>query len=114
MNYSKGMKKKLALLCAMMHDPQVLILDEPTNGLDPYATRTLIEIVKEKVAEGKTVFYSTHLLDQAEKLCHRVGIVFKGRLAAAGTLEELRTRLSKGGSLEEIFFAVTGGGEPAA
>jgi ABC-2 type transport system ATP-binding protein len=111
MNYSKGMKKKLALLCAILHDPAVLILDEPTNGLDPYATRTLIEIVKEKAAQGKTVFYSTHLLDQAEKLCHRVGIVTKGRLVASGTLEELRTRLSKGGSLEEIFFAVTGGGE---
>jgi ABC-2 type transport system ATP-binding protein len=108
-----AMKKKLALLCAMMHDPAVLILDEPTNGLDPYATRTLIEIVKEKVAQGKTIFYSTHLLDQAEKLCHRVGIVYKGRLAAAGTLEELRVRLSRGGSLEEIFFAVTGGGENA-
>ena len=113
MNYSKGMKKKLALLCAMMHDPTLLILDEPTNGLDPYATRTLIEIVKEKAAQGKTVFYSTHLLDQAEKLCHRVGIVTKGRLVASGTLEELRARLSKGGSLEEIFFAVTGGGEGA-
>jgi ABC-2 type transport system ATP-binding protein len=113
MNYSKGMKKKLALLCAMMHDPALLILDEPTNGLDPYATRTLIEIVKEKVAQGKTVFYSTHLLDQAEKLCHRVGIVYKGRLVASGTLEELRAKLSKGGSLEEIFFAVTGGGETA-
>src|SRR6185503_15602471 len=112
-NYSKGMKKKLALLCAMMHDPALLILDEPTNGLDPYATRTLIEIVKEKVAQGKTVFYSTHLLDQAEKLCHRVGIVYKGRLVASGTLEELRAKLSKGGSLEEIFFAVTGGGEGA-
>jgi ABC-2 type transport system ATP-binding protein len=113
MNYSKGMKKKLALLCALMHDPTLLILDEPTNGLDPYATRTLIELVKEKAAQGKTVFYSTHLLDQAEKLCHRIGIVFKGRLVAAGTLEELRARLSKGGSLEEIFFAVTGGGEGA-
>lgn len=109
MNYSKGMKKKLALLCAMLHDPALLILDEPTNGLDPYATRTLIEIVKEKAAQGKTVFFSTHLLDQAEKLCHRVGIVYKGKLAASGTLEELRTGLSKGGSLEEIFFSVTGG-----
>jgi len=113
MNYSKGMKKKLALLCAMMHDPALLILDEPTNGLDPYATRTLIEIVKEKVALGRTVFFSTHMLEQAEKLCHRVGILYQGRLAAMGTLEELRGRLSKGGSLEEIFFAVTGGGEPA-
>ncbi len=113
MNYSKGMKKKLALLCAMMHDPALLILDEPTNGLDPHATRTLIEIVKEKVAQGRTVLFSTHLLDQAEKLCHRIGILYKGRLAATGTLDELRARLSKGGSLEEIFFAVTGGGEGA-
>ena len=106
-NYSKGMKKKLSLLCALLHDPLLLILDEPTNGLDPYATRTLMEIVREKVAAGKTVFYSTHLLDQAEKLCDRVGILFKGRLSAIGTLDELRTSLSPGGSLEEIFFAVT-------
>ena len=110
-NYSKGMKKKLALLCAMLHDPALLILDEPTNGLDPYATRTLLDLVREKATAGRTVFYSTHLLDQAEKLCRRVGIVHKGRLAATGTLEELRAgSLAAGGSLEEIFFAVTGGG----
>ncbi len=109
-NYSKGMKKKLALLCALLHDPALLILDEPTNGLDPYATRSLLEIVREKVADGKTVFYSTHLLDQAEKLCRRVAILFKGRLAAVGTLDELRA--ARGGSLEEVFFAVTGGAAP--
>jgi ABC-2 type transport system ATP-binding protein len=109
MNYSKGMKKKLALLCAMMHDPALLILDEPTNGLDPYATRALIDLVKEKVAGGKTVFFSTHLLDQAEKLCHRVGILYRGRLAAMGTLEELRARFPPAVSLEDIFFAATGG-----
>ena len=103
-NYSKGMKKKLALLCAMLHDPALLILDEPTNGLDPYATRALLDLVREKAAAGRTVFYSTHLLDQAEKLCKRVGIVHKGRLAATGTIEELRSR----GTLEEVFFAVTG------
>jgi ABC-2 type transport system ATP-binding protein len=103
-NYSKGMKKKLALLCAMLHDPALLILDEPTNGLDPYATRALLDLVREKAAAGRTVFYSTHLLDQAEKLCKRVGIVHKGRLAATGAIEELRSR----GTLEEVFFAVTG------
>lgn len=113
-NYSKGMKKKLALICAMLHDPLVLILDEPTNGLDPYATRTLHELVREKVAEGKTIFFSTHLLDQAEKLCHRVGIVFKGKLAAAGTLSELRARVSRNSTLEEIFFSVTSTDAPAA
>ena len=107
-NYSKGMKKKLALICALIHDPLVLILDEPTNGLDPYATRTLHEILRAQAAAGKTVFCSTHLLDQAEKLCHRAGIVSKGRLAAVGTLAELRSKSSENASLEEIFFSVTG------
>ena len=107
-NYSKGMKKKLALVCAMVHDPALLILDEPTNGLDPFATRVLHEIIREKAAEGKTIFFSTHLLDQAEKLCTRIGIVTKGRLAACGTLAELRSRLSADSSLEQIFFSVAG------
>ena len=108
-NYSKGMKKKLALVCAMLHDPALLILDEPTNGLDPFATRTLHELMREKVASGRTVFFSTHLLDQAEKLCNRVGIVYQGALAAAGTLAELRTGLKQESSLEEVFFALTKG-----
>jgi ABC-2 type transport system ATP-binding protein len=107
-NYSKGMKKKLALVCAMLHDPALLILDEPTNGLDPFATRVLHELIREKAAAGKTIFFSTHLLDQAEKLCHQIAIIAKGRLAAYGTLAELRTRLSTDSSLEEIFFSVAG------
>jgi ABC-2 type transport system ATP-binding protein len=114
-NYSRGMKKKLALTCALLHDPSFLILDEPTSGLDPHATRALHDLVREQAAAGKTVFFSTHLLDQAERLCRRVGILFKGKLAAVGTVEELRARLSPGGSLEEIFFAVTeesGAAEP--
>lgn len=105
-NYSKGMKKKLALICALVHDPRLLILDEPTNGLDPFATRTLHAMIREMAANGKTVFFSTHLLDQAERLCHRAGIVFKGRLAGAGTMEELRKDLRPDSSLEEIFFAL--------
>ena len=108
-NYSRGMKKKLALVCALLHEPEVLILDEPTNGLDPYATRELHELMRRQCAAGRTVFFSTHLLDQAERLCHRVGIVYQGRLAAEGTMEELRARRAAGGSLEEIFFSVTGG-----
>jgi len=106
-NYSKGMKKKLALICAMLHDPDLLILDEPTNGLDPYATRTLHALMRERVENGKTVFFSTHLLDQAEKLCDRVAIVYQGRLAAAGTLGELRKGLESQSTLEEVFFALT-------
>ena len=108
-NYSRGMKKKLALVCALLHEPEVLILDEPTNGLDPHATRLLHELMRRQSAAGHTVFFSTHLLDQAERLCHRVGILYQGRLAAEGTLEELRARRAAGGTLEEIFFSVTGG-----
>jgi ABC-2 type transport system ATP-binding protein len=107
-NYSKGMKKKLALVCAMLHDPALLILDEPTNGLDPFATRVLHELIREKAAAGKTVFFSTHLLDQAERLCSQIAIIAKGRLAAHGTLQELRARVSSDSSLEEIFFSVAG------
>ncbi len=106
-NYSKGMKKKLALICALLHEPRLLILDEPTNGLDPFATRTLHALIRDLAAAGKTVFFSTHLLDQAQRLCHRVGIVFKGRLAGVGTMEELRRDLAPDSSLEEIFFALT-------
>jgi ABC-2 type transport system ATP-binding protein len=110
-NYSKGMKKKLALICAMLHDPALLILDEPTNGLDPFATRTLHEIMREKVAAGRTVFFSTHLLDQAERLCSRMAIIHRGRLAAAGSLGELRANLPPESTLEEVFFALTGASE---
>src|SRR5262249_42154862 len=84
-NYSRGMKKKLALCAALLHDPELLILDEPTSGLDPRATRALLEVVREQAAAGHTVLYSTHLLDQAQKLCDRVAIISKGRLAAIGT-----------------------------
>jgi ABC-2 type transport system ATP-binding protein len=107
-NYSRGMKKKLALVCAMIHDPALLILDEPTNGLDPFATRALHELIRANAASGKTIFFSTHLLDQAEKLCTQIAIITKGRLAAHGTLEELRARLTDDSSLEEIFFSVAG------
>ncbi len=114
-NFSRGMKKKLALVCALLHDPSFLILDEPTSGLDPLVTRTLLDLVRSWSGAGKTIFFSTHLLDQAERLCHRAGILFRGNLAAVGTLDELRSRLTRGGSLEEVFFAVTDGSEaPAA
>jgi ABC-2 type transport system ATP-binding protein len=112
-NYSRGMKKKLALTCAMLHDPALLILDEPTNGLDPFATRVLHGIVRAKAAEGRTIFFSTHLLDQAEKLCTQVAIMARGSLVANGSLAELRRRVSNDSSLEEIFFSVAGGPELA-
>jgi len=106
-NYSRGMKKKLGMICALLHDPDLLILDEPTNGLDPLASRILHGMIRDKAASGRSIFFSTHLLDQAEKLCDRVGILYKGRQVAAGPLAELRANLAEGGSLEEVFFAVT-------
>lgn len=105
-NYSLGMKKKLGLSCALIHEPAVLILDEPTNGLDPRAAREVQEHLLRRTQAGATVLLSTHLLDMAEKLCSRVGIVHKGSLVAEGSPEQLRT-LQQQGSLEEVFLAVT-------
>ena len=106
-NYSRGMKKKLGLICAMLHDPPLLILDEPTNGLDPHSTQVLHALMKETVAAGRTVFFSTHLLDQAERLCDRVAIVKNGAVAAEGTLADLRAGFGQDRSLEQLFFELT-------
>jgi ABC-2 type transport system ATP-binding protein len=106
-NYSTGMKKKLGLACALIHDPAVLILDEPTNGLDPRASREVQDRLRRSSGEGKTIFLSTHLLDMAERLCSRVGIIHQGELVAEGALQELRARIVPGGSLEEVFLKVT-------
>jgi ABC-2 type transport system ATP-binding protein len=106
-NYSKGMKKKLAAVCALIHQPPLLILDEPTNGLDPFATRTMHELIGEHRQSGRSVFFSTHLLDQAQKLCTRAAILHKGKLAAEGDLHQLRRLASAESNLEDVFFAVT-------
>ena len=108
-NYSTGMKKKLGLACALIHDPAVLILDEPTNGLDPRASRHVQDRIRVSAAQGKTIFLSTHLLDMAERLCGRVGIIDKGDLVAVGPLKDLQDQLVPGGSLEEVFLKVTEG-----
>jgi ABC-2 type transport system ATP-binding protein len=106
-NYSTGMKKNLGLACALIHDPPVLVLDEPTNGLDPRAARGVQERLRLAAAQGKTIFLSTHLLDMAQRLCGRVGIIDRGQLVAAGPLAELQDRVVPGGSLEEVFLKVT-------
>ena len=106
-NYSMGMKKKLGLACALIHAPSVLILDEPINGLDPRASRDVQERLLAAAANGTTIFVSTHLLDMAEKLCDRVGIIHRGALAATGTLDEIRAHASADGSLEEVFLKIT-------
>lgn len=106
-NYSTGMKKKLGLACALIHSPKLLILDEPTNGLDPRASRDVQERLKKFSAEGGTVFLSTHLLDMAERLCTRVCVVNHGKIAAIGSLEEIHAQAKLGGSLEDLFLKLT-------
>lgn len=102
-SYSHGMKQKLAILSALIHDPKLMLLDEPFVGLDPKATHLLKGIMAQRCAEGGAVFFSTHVLDVAEKLCNKVAIIKKGRLIECGTMEEIKG----GGSLEEMFMEVT-------
>ncbi len=109
--YSHGMKQKMALSGALIHDPQVLFLDEPTVGLDPKSARNLKDLLRGLVQRGVTVFMSTHILEIAESMCDRVGIINQGKLIALGTMRELR-RMSKGHqSLEDIFLELTGSEE---
>lgn len=104
--YSHGMQQKLVLMGALLHNPPVWILDEPMVGLDPRSAHTLKELMAEHTRKGNTLFFSTHVLEVAEKLCDRVAIIKKGRIIAAGTLDELRQGQAKE-SLEEIFLELT-------
>jgi ABC-2 type transport system ATP-binding protein len=113
-NYSMGMKKKLALACALIHEPRVLILDEPINGLDPRAAREVNERLLQCAAQGMTIFVSTHLLDMAERLCSRVGIIHHGKLVATGTLDQISAATATNGSLEEIFLSLTNDVSPTS
>jgi ABC-2 type transport system ATP-binding protein len=106
-NYSMGMKKKLGLACALIHEPSVLILDEPTNGLDPRASRDVQQRLRKSADEGMTIFLSTHILDMAERLCSRIGIIHHGQLVATGSPQELKEKVTAGGTLEQVFLAVT-------
>ena len=108
-SYSKGMKQKLVVIGALIHNPPVWILDEPLGGLDPRAAHLLKEEMIRHCREGNTVFFSTHVLEVAEKLCTRIGVIDHGSLRAQGTLEELRSG-EKGASLEELFLELTDDG----
>jgi ABC-2 type transport system ATP-binding protein len=107
-DYSRGMKKKLGILLALLHEPRLLIMDEPTNGLDVEATQLCFELLREEASLGRTVLFSTHLMDQVERLCSQAAIIDHGRLAVSGTLEDLRGQFGPGHTLEEIFLQVTG------
>ncbi len=114
-SYSHGMKQKIVLSAALLHEPKVLILDEPLVGLDPKSARMVKEIFRTLSSRGVTVFLCTHILEVAEKLCHRIGIIMSGKLTALGTLEELHGRAaSSDGNLEDVFLSLTGGREYAA
>ena len=107
-SYSHGMKQKLVLTSALITDPELFILDEPMVGLDPKSAFNLKEIMRKMCDEGKTVFFSTHVLEVAEKLCDRIAIINKGKIVAMGTMEELRSNAKEQSSLENIFLELTG------
>jgi len=113
-SYSHGMQQKTALAAALMHDPKVLILDEPTVGLDPKSARLIKDILRRMADRGSAVMLSTHILEIAERMCDRIGIIYKGELIAVGTMDELRQLgQTAQSSLEDIFLNLTGGAEEA-
>ena len=101
-SYSHGMKQKLAIISALIHQPKLMILDEPFVGLDPKAAFNLKELMREFCAAGGAVFFSTHVLDVAEKICNKIAIIKQGELIASGTTDEL----THGASLESVFLEV--------
>jgi ABC-2 type transport system ATP-binding protein len=107
-SYSHGMRQKIVLMGALIHDPSVWILDEPMTGLDPKSSFTLKEMMREHAQSGKSVFFSTHVLEVAEKICDRVAIINKGKILFCGSLEEMRENFKASGSLENIFLELTG------
>ena len=105
-SYSHGMRQKIILIGALLHAPEVFILDEPMTGLDPRASFTLKELMREEADKGKTIFFSTHVLEVAEKLCDRIAMINKGEIIFCGHLDELTAKY-EGLTLEEIFMEVT-------
>jgi len=112
-SYSHGMRQKTALAAALVHDPKVLVLDEPTVGLDPKSARLIKDLLRQMAERGAAVFLSTHILEIAENMCDRIGIINQGRLIASGTMAELRSLGTGESSLEDIFLSLTGGAEYA-
>jgi len=123
-SYSHGMQQKTALAAALMHDPKVLVLDEPTVGLDPRSARMIKDILRQMADRGAAIFLSTHILEIAERMCDRIGIINRGQLVAVGTMVELRaignknvpsssTDTASETSLEDIFLGLTGGADYA-
>ena len=105
--YSHGMRQRTVFAAALVHEPKLLIADEPTVGLDPKSIRELKTLLRKLAAGGMTIFLSTHTLDIAEELADRIGIIDRGRLIGCGTMADLRRQASRDGSLEDLFMAIT-------
>ena len=106
-SYSHGMRQKLMIISVLLHNPKNWILDEPLTGLDPKSSYDLKEMMKEHKENGNVVFFSTHVLEVAEKLCDRIGIINKGKLLFVGTFDEMQTKLKENASLEKLFLEIT-------
>ena len=106
-SYSHGMRQKIVIMGTLLHNPQNLILDEPMTGLDPRSSFDLKRIMREHTKQNKSVFFSTHILEVAERLCDRVGIINRGKLVFIGTYEEMKREFNKKASLEELFMEIT-------
>jgi ABC-2 type transport system ATP-binding protein len=106
-SYSHGMRQKIIIMGVLVHNPPVWILDEPMTGLDPRSSFLLKEMMREHADSGNTVFFSTHVLDVAEKLCDRVAIINKGQLLFCGSMEEMQDHFKKNTSLENMFLELT-------
>jgi ABC-2 type transport system ATP-binding protein len=113
--FSRGMRQKVTLAGALVHDPKLIILDEPLTGLDAVSARHVKNLLRERVARGRTVIMTTHILEVAERMADRIGVIAAGRLIAEGSLDELRQQIGEGNeSLEDLFVALVGGGMVAA
>ena len=105
-SYSHGMKQRLIMAAALLHDPEVIIVDEPTVGLDPEAVKLLKDLFQALAKQGVTVFMSTHTLQVAEAICDRIGVIRKSRLIATGTMQELKKAANTDGDLEHVFLTL--------
>ena len=106
-NYSHGMKQKIVLIGAFLHDPQVLVIDEPMVGLDALAQKKVKVLLRNEAKRGKTIFLTTHTLSVAEVVCDRIAILSRGKIVASGTAEELKKQATGGGQLEDVFLEMT-------
>jgi len=113
-SYSHGMKQRLIMCAALLHEPKVLIVDEPMVGLDPRGIRLVKDLFRGLARQGTAVFLSTHTLEMAQDLCHRIGVIHKGSLIAMGTTGDLKRQANvEEQTLEAVFLALTGQEEPA-